>query len=64
MRGISFLVVAALKQVWRAGEIAASAQLATHPPSSYPAKAGYPVRRAFSVQSRMLVDYWIIRFRG
>src|ERR1700676_4656449 len=29
-----------------------------------PANAGYPVRRGFSVQSPLPLEYWITRFRG
>jgi len=32
--------------------------------SSYPAKAGYPVRRGRSVQSPAALEYWITRLRG
>jgi hypothetical protein len=32
--------------------------------SSYPAKAGYPVRRGLSTQSLMSMEYWITRLRG
>jgi hypothetical protein len=53
----------ALRRVWRDGVIAASMRLATQTPSSYPAKAGYPVRRSFSASSWTLVEYWITRFR-
>jgi hypothetical protein len=28
------------------------------------AKAGYPVRRGFSILLRMPLEYWIARFRG
>jgi peptidoglycan/LPS O-acetylase OafA/YrhL len=28
---------------------------------SYPAKAGYPVRRGFSIPSMMSLEYWIVR---
>ena len=31
------------------------------PPPSFPAKAGYPVRRSFSVQSLLPLEYWITR---
>src|ERR1700690_2501102 len=31
---------------------------------SYPAKAGYPVRRGFAVLSPAALEYWITRFRG
>ena len=33
-------------------------------PSSYPAKAGYPVRRGSAVLSQASLGYWITRFRG
>jgi hypothetical protein len=29
---------------------------------SYPAHAGYPVRRGFSIRSRMSLEYWITRW--
>ena len=32
--------------------------------SSYPAKAGYPVRRGLSIQSLASLEYWIVRLRG
>src|SRR5260370_19977693 len=32
--------------------------------SSYPAKAGYPVRRGFSILSPAPSEYWITRVRG
>jgi len=31
---------------------------------SYPAHAGYPVRRGFSIQSLAPLEYWITRMRG
>ena len=31
---------------------------------SYPAKAGYPVRRSFSIALQLPLEYWITRFRG
>ncbi|RXH23798.1 hypothetical protein XH99_30540 [Bradyrhizobium nanningense] len=31
---------------------------------SFPAKAGNPVRRDFSVQSQLPLEYWIARLRG
>src|SRR6202163_2610712 len=34
------------------------------PPSSYPAKAGFPVRRGLSILSSLSMEYWITRFRG
>ena len=32
--------------------------------SSYPAKAGDPVRRGLSVQSSTPLEYWVTRLRG
>ena len=32
--------------------------------SSCPANAGHPVRRGFSIQSLLSLEYWITRFRG
>jgi len=34
------------------------------PPPSYPAHAGYPVRRGLSIQSPTSLEYGIVRFRG
>jgi hypothetical protein len=34
------------------------------PESSYRAYAGYPVRRAVSVQTSLFLEYWITRLRG
>jgi hypothetical protein len=36
----------------------------SYPPSSCPAKAGYPVRRGGYAQSQTQVEYWITRFHG
>ena len=38
--------------------------LSSHPEPSYPAQAGYPVRRGFSVQTLTSLGYWITRMRG
>ena len=36
----------------------------SHPSLSCPAKAGHPVRRGYSVRSRLSLEYWIARLRG
>src|SRR5580704_14790168 len=35
-----------------------------HSTPSYPAHAGYPVRRSLSAQAPLSLEYWITRFRG
>jgi hypothetical protein len=35
-----------------------------HDDSSYPAHAGYPVRRGFSIPALTSLEYWITRVRG
>ena len=35
-----------------------------HHQPSYPAKAGYPVRRSFPIPLASALEYWITRFRG
>jgi hypothetical protein len=37
---------------------------APSPEPSYPAHAGYPVRRGLSAQSPTSLEYWITRIRG
>ena len=39
-------------------------EVATHTPSSSPAKAGDPVRRGLSVLSLLSLEYWVPRLRG
>ncbi|BAC48292.1 bsr3027 [Bradyrhizobium diazoefficiens USDA 110] len=37
--------------------------IAPHSQSSYPAKAGYPVRRGLSVLAALSLEYWTARLR-
>ena len=50
---------------WRDGipaaPVAATSARSPHTTPSYPAQAGYPVRRALSIPSLTPVQYWIVR---
>jgi hypothetical protein len=48
----------------RAARIERDRLLLPHSQLSFPAKAGNPVRRGFSIQSQPPLEYWIARFRG
>ncbi len=52
----------AVRRLPRSLPLACYPQLHKNP--SCPAKAGYPVRASFSIQSPASLEYWITRFRG
>ena len=49
---------------WIASSLALLAMTVLQLLLSYPAHAGYPVRRGLSVSSLVSLEYWITRFRG